>query len=221
MAEITFKERVAQSVEHRTVDRLVNATNNNDKLNEDFILSLFEVEDTETLTNSIKDKLSLEEANALAEQEENAAYSDCEDEEMFTDAESKEVAQAQVKEIVSAEEIKPEIVELIKAELLAKMQEHKKEVIDEFMTGKAVSQEEFYKIQLWSYFPVIGIPVYLFFLLVLSVNKRNKYNASMQNFAKAQLKTFWIYLVAHASVLFVAAASMTSLINIIQRGLAS
>lgn len=219
MAEMTFKERVAQSVEHRTVDRLVNATNNDDKLNEDFILSLFEVEDAYTLTNSIKEKLSLEEANALAEQEENAAYSDCEDEEVFT--ESKEVAQAQVKEIVSAEEIKPEIVELIKDELMAQLQEHKKEVINEFMAGKAASQEEFYKIQLWSYFPVIGIPVYLFFLLVLSVNKRHKYNASMQNFAKAQLKTFWIYLVAHASVLFVAAASMTSLINIIQRGLVS
>ena len=133
----------------------------------------------------------------------------------------KDIEKVIAKPVVSADEIKPELVEYIKGELMEKMQTERSSVITEFVRNTAVSQEEFYKLQLWSYFPVLGIPIYFFFLMALSINGQNKYAVSIQNYAKSQLRTFWIYCVAHASVVFVSVASMTSLINIIQRGLAA
>ena len=194
-------------------------------------MSLFEF-DCNEMANNLKEKLTLEEANEVAFSDEHIELDDADtDGEMFMDDSSeKEILAAsagadkqvaQVVSVVSADEIRPEVIDYIKDELVAKMQADRMSVVDEFIHGKSVSQEEFYKLQLWSYFPIIGIPVYFFFLLVLSINKRQKYNPTLVNFARSQLKTFWLYAVAHLSVLFVAFASMTSLVNIIQRGLAA
>jgi len=219
MAELAFKERVAQSIESRTLDKIVNVFNDDGTMNQEFIESLFEIEDTEGFTNALKEKLSLEEANEKIEENEIKSNSDEDVILMDSDTDHKEVAQCF--SVISAEEIRPELVAYIKDELMAKMQADRLSMVDEFINGKAVSQEEFYKLTLLSSIPFLGIFLYLFSLMVLSINRRRKYNPSLQNFAKSQLKTYWIYLLAHASVLFVAAASMTSLINIIERGLAA
>ena len=123
--------------------------------------------------------------------------------------------------VIEADEIKPELVEYIANEVVTKLHFSQAENLRNYVQGRVVSQEDFFKLQLWSYFPIIGIPVYFLFLMALSLNRNGRYEASIQNFAKAQLTTFWIYAVAHFSVLFVTAASMISLVNIIERGLAA
>lgn len=201
MSDITFKEKIENSFEKRTIDKFINTERQTDM---DFIVELFEM-DTNIITDSVKSKIESE-------------YDLCES----SVADSEDYIEKVVSEsVVSAEEIRPELVEYIKAELMTQMQSNRTHVIDEFINGRAVSQEEFYKLQLLSCFPLLGIPIYFLFLLVLSINRKSKYAVTIQNYAKAQLRTFWIYLIAHGSVLFVAAASMTSLINIIQRGLAA
>lgn len=232
MTGLEIREKIESSVEKRTIDKIVKtqATDNNN----DFILSLFEF-DSHEFAADLKEKLTLEEVNEQATFEENIKFDDSDEMTMVTDenAEDSRAAEpvpveeeaekqvAQVVSVVSADEIRPEVIDYIKDELVAKMQEEKLNIVQEFIHGKAVSQEEFSKLQLWSCFPIIGIPIYLFFLVVLSVNKRQKYNPTLVNFARSQLKTFWIYAIAHLSVIFVALASMTSLVNIIQRGLAA
>lgn len=202
MAYVTFKEKIEQSIERNTIDRLIH-TSHQEENEYEFIVSLFEMGETSEFTDSLKAKVEMEQS--LYEETEQTAL----------------VEQVVSAPVISAEEIRPELVDYIKSELMEKMQAERSSVISEFINGRAVSQEEFYKLQLWSYFPVLGIAIYFYFLVVLSVNRRQKYAVTLQNYAKAQLKTFWIYLVAHASVLFVAVASMTSLVNIIQRGLAA
>lgn len=214
MVDLGFKEKVEQSLEKNTIDRLINTEHQTDM---DFIVSLFEMP-SEYVTDTLKTKAETEQSlyeEYIASNESNTEAG----EDIETDTTLLEKAVSEP--VVSAEEIRPELVEYIKTELMEQMQTKKNSVIDEFINGRAVSQEEFYKLQLLSCFPLFGIPIYFFFLVVLSVNKRSKYTVSIQNYAKAQLRTFWIYLIAHGSVLFVAAASMTSLINIIQRGLAA
>lgn len=202
MVGVTFKEKIEQSIERNTIDRLIH-TSHQEENEYEFIVSLFEMGETSEFTDSLKAKVEMEQS--LYEETEQTAL----------------VEQVVSAPVISAEEIRPELVDYIKSELMEKMQAERSSVISEFINGRAVSQEEFYKLQLWSYFPVLGIAIYFYFLVVLSVNRRQKYAVTLQNYAKAQLKTFWIYLVAHASVLFVAVASMTSLVNIIQRGLAA
>ena len=226
MTGLEIREKIESSVEKRTIDKIVKtqATDNNN----DFILSLFEF-DSHEFAADLKEKLTLEEVNEQATFEENIKFDDSDEMTMVTDENAEPVPLeseaekqvAQVVSVVSADEIRPEVIDYIKDELVAKMQEEKLNIVQEFIHGKAVSQEEFSKLQLWSCFPIIGIPIYLFFLVVLSVNKRQKYNPTLVNFARSQLKTFWIYAIAHLSVIFVALASMTSLVNIIQRGLAA
>lgn len=133
----------------------------------------------------------------------------------------KELVTVKKAEVVEADELSPDVVEFITASVIERMQKERGVVINDYMSKNVATQEEFFKIQLLGYFPVIGVLMYLAALVCLSANRRNRYNISMQNFAKAELKTFWMYLIAHASVIFVAVASMTSLINIIQRGLAA
>lgn len=210
MTGMELREKIETSVESRTIDKIVKTQEAD--AHSDFILSLFEF-DSDEFASDLKEKLTLEEANQVADE---FVESDEIDEIVYDEEQV-----AKVVSVISADEIKPEVINYIKDELVAKMQADRLSVVDEFINGKAVSQEEFYKLQLWSYFPFVGIPVYFFFLLVLSVNKRQKYNPTMVNFARSQLKTFWLYAVAHLSVLFVAFASMTSLVNIIQRGLAA
>ncbi len=61
----------------------------------------------------------------------------------------KDIEKVIAKPVVSADEIKPELVEYIKGELMEKMQTERSSVITEFVRNTAVSQEEFYKLQLW------------------------------------------------------------------------
>ena len=212
MVGVTFKEKLEQSVEKRTIDKLINTTRQSD---DEFIISLFEIGETDEFTDFLKAKVEEEQSSYEVTKVRNEDLLGEEGEQTAL------VEQVVSEPIISAEEIRPELVDYIKSELMEKMQAERSNVIYEFINGRGVSQEEFYKLQLWSYFPVLGIPIYFYFLVVLSVNRRQKYAVTLQNYAKAQLKTFWIYLVAHASVLFVAVASMTSLVNIIQRGLAA
>lgn len=242
MKGAAFKEKVSQSIEKMTIDRLINTER---KTENEFISDLWNVGEHDEFINALKEKVEAEqklyeealqreelqkEKEGLYKSEENENSEDLESSEGSEDKEKGEgdsegdeqtdlVEKAIIKPVVSAEEIRPELVEYIRSELMEKMQAERSNVITEFINGRSVSQEEFYKLQLWSYFPVLGIPIYFFFLMALSINRTGKYAVTIQNYAKVQLRTFWIYLVAHTSVLFVAGASMTSLINIIQRGL--
>ena len=93
--------------------------------------------------------------------------------------------------------------------------------ITEYIQGKVISIEEWYKLILWKYFPVIGIPIYLMFLLLLNMNVGGKYDITLQNYAKAEIKTFWIYALVHIIVVFTCCAAVISLVNIFNRGLAA
>lgn len=202
MDKTALKEKVVSVVERNTLERLINTR---DTSEEDFVNSLF--------SDDFYNDEFCEELRAKVQEQEKASIS-----ESGEDAEITEVAQVHV---VEADEIKPEIVEYIANEVITKLHFSQAEKMKSFIQERAISQEEFFKLQLWSCFPIIGIPIYFFFLLALSINRHGKYEVSLQNYAKAQLKTFWLYTVAHLSVLFVAAASMISLVNIIQRGLAA
>ena len=198
-----LKEKVVSVVERNTLERLVNTRETSD---EDFVNSLFSDDFyNEEFCEELKTKVQEQEKVDMVED----------------DGEETAVREVANVHVIEADEIRPELVEYIASEVVTKLQFSQAENIKKFIHGRVISQEEFFKLQLWSYFPIIGIPVYFFFLLVLSINRNGKYEVSLQNYAKAQLKTFWLYAVAHLSVLFVTAASMISLVNIIERGLAA
>lgn len=235
MAEkLGLKDAVTDKLQSVTVDKLVGTERMSD---DDFILGLFDIVDDEKVTEQVKEKISsvklaeeLDRKKAeLDEQEEiKELYKD-----EFTKAEkkhklslkkeipteAKDIVPVQKAEIVEAEQVSPEMIRFIKNELMEELKTNGGLVINKYNNGRAVAQEEFYKIQLWSYFPLIGIPVYFLFLVALSANIRGKYTVTMQNFAKAQLRTFWAYLIAHLSVLFVAYYSIISFMAVIRRGL--
>lgn len=199
MEKTVLKEKVISAIERNTLEKLVNTRNESET---DFINSLFSDEFySDDFCNELKEKLQAQEII-----------------ESVDDGDVREVANVHV---IEADEIKPELVEYIANEVVTKLHFSQAENLRNYVQGRVVSQEDFFKLQLWSYFPIIGIPVYFLFLMALSLNRNGRYEVSIQNFAKAQLKTFWIYAVAHFSVLFVTAASMISLVNIIERGLAA
>lgn len=239
MKGASFKTKVRETVEKQTIDRFINTERQTE---EQFISDLWNIGEPGEFIGALKEKLETEQKlyeeyeeikeREIAEKGENKEETEQAEGENIESAEQEENSEESLEEgervekvvakpVVYADEIRPELVEYIKCELMEKMEAKRGTVIDEFINGISVSEEEFYKLQLWSYFPVLGIPIYFFFLMALSINGQNKYTVSLQNYAKSQLRTFWVYCVAHASVVFVSVASMTSLINIIQRGLAA
>lgn len=202
MEKTVLKEKVISAVERNTLERLINTRNTSE---DEFVSSLFSDDFyNEDFCNKLKAKIQNPEKESA-----------------LLDGSEAEVVEAARVHVIEADEIRPELVEYITNEVVTKLHFSQAENLKEYMQGRIISQEDFFKLQLWSYFPIIGIPVYFLFLMALSINRHGRYEVSMQNFAKAQLKTFWLYAVAHLSVLFVTAASMISLVNIIERGLAA
>lgn len=193
------KEKVADTIERNTVGKIIKT---NEISEQEFISSMF----SDDFYNS--DFVT----------EINNKYKESSD---FDDNTEKTEENTSKAEIVHVEELKPEVIEFIANEVMNKVRTDQQGTIVEYIQNRATTQEEFYKLELLSYFPIIGIPIYFLMLLTLSINAKGRYDVSIQNFAKAQLRMFWIYVVAHLSVIFVVIASMTSLINIIQRGLAA
>lgn len=220
MKGASFKTKVRETVEKQTIDKLVSTTH---KSENEFMSDLWKnVGESGEFTDALKEKLETEQKLYEEAEAERERLKEKENEQEGEGQEQSEVVEKVIaKPVVSAEEIKPELVEYIKCELMEQMETKRGTVVDDFISSISASEEDFHKLQLWSYFPVLGVPIYFFFLTTLSINVHKKYAVSLQNYAKSQLRTFWIYCVAHASVVFVSVASMTSFINIIQRGLAA
>lgn len=140
---------------------------------------------------------------------------------MFEDdtPEEQQAFAEEIKEKAEIEEVDLGLVSLIKCEVLKDIESVQKERLQIYDDLQTVSTDTFVKIQMWSYFPIIGSIVYLLMLLAITVDPKGKYNTSLRNWAKAQLKFYWIYALVTLVIVSVAIASGISLINIIQRGL--
>ncbi len=135
--------------------------------------------------------------------------------------EKQEAFLAEIKEQTEVEEVDLGLVSLIKCEVLKDVQGNINEVYRVYEERQTVTTDSYIKIQMWSYFPIIGTVIYLLMLLAITVDKRDKYPVSLKNWAKAQLKFAWITVFVTAIVVFVFVASGISFVNIIQRGLSS
>lgn len=124
-----------------------------------------------------------------------------------------------VKEQTALEEIDMGLVSVIKQDVINDLQREFQQKITVYDEANTVTTDEFVRIQMWSYFPVVGSTLYFLMLLAIVFDHSAKYNASLKNWAKAQLKFFWIYLVVTAVTVFTCCAAGISFINIIQRGL--
>ena len=217
-----FKEKVATELENRTVDKIIKT----DKKSDDELVSSLFSDDfyNDDFYNSLKDKLEKEnEENEVSLQEQALEDEESDSELPFKEPEDKKLninTIPKVKaQIIKADELKPELVEFVTNAVVDKLHDDKKIQIIDILHGRVITQEEWYKLILWKYFPVIGIPIYLMLLLLLSLNKTGKYDPTLVNFARAEIKTFWIYTLVHIIVVFTCCAAVVSFINIIQRGL--
>lgn len=140
---------------------------------------------------------------------------------MFEDdtPEEQQAFAEEIKEKAEMEEVDLGLVSLIKCEVLKDIESVQKEKLQIYDELQTVTTDTYVKIQMWSYFPIIGSVIYLLMLLAITVDPKGKYNTSLRNWAKAQLKFYWIYALVTLVIVFVAIASGISFINIIQRGL--
>lgn len=140
---------------------------------------------------------------------------------MFEDdtPEEQQAFAEEIKEKAEIEEVDLGLVSLIKCEVLKDIESVQKEKLQIYDELQTVTTDTYVKIQMWSYFPIIGSVIYLLMLLAITVDPKGKYNTSLRNWAKAQLKFYWIYALVTLVIVFVAIASGISFINIIQRGL--
>lgn len=217
-----LKNKFTSGLENKTVDKIIKP---DDKTSEQLYEELFSDDFySDDFCDSLKEKLEKENKEREEREEEQALEDEKGDSELpFKEPEDKNLnlnTIPKVKaEIIKADEIKPELVEFITNTVVEKIQAEKKGKLLEIIQGRVITQEEWYKLILWKYFPVIGVPIYLMLLLLLSLNKTGKYDPTLVNFARAEIKTFWIYLLVHIIVVFTCCMAVISLINIIQRGL--
>lgn len=136
-----------------------------------------------------------------------------------TTPEQQEAFLAEVKDKTESEELDLGLVEVVKQEVLRDMQETIKEKQTVYEQSMTVSSDTFVRIQMWSFFPIIGTVLYFLMLLAITVDRKGKYPGSLKNWAKAQLKFFWIYVLVTAIVVFCCVMAGISFMNIIQRGL--
>lgn len=229
-----IQDRVATELESRTVDKIIKT----DKQSQEELFESLFTDDfyTDDFYQGLKDKLEAEneEADSQDESEDSeevetqAATLENEDVDSglpFKEPDDKKININEIPkvkaQIVKADELKPELVEFVTNAVVEKIHDDKKVQIIDIIQGKVITQEEWYKLILWKYFPVIGIPIYLMLILLLSFNKNNKYDPTLVNFARAEIKTFWIYALVHVIVVFTCCAAVVSFVNIIQRGLMS
>lgn len=223
--EDKLKNRIASEIDNRTLGKIIK---NNQTSEDNFLDSLFEDDFyNEDFYNSLKEQLEKqEEVEAVPEPEMEQASADGSEELPFKEPDEKGQSifgeMPKVKgEIIKAEELKPEVVEFVTNAVVERLHKEQGLQITEYIQGKVISIEEWYKLILWKYFPVIGIPIYLMFLLLLNMNVGGKYDITLQNYAKAEIKTFWIYALVHIIVVFTCCAAVISLVNIFNRGLAA
>lgn len=234
-----IQDRVATELESRTVDKIIKT----DKQSQEELFESLFTDDfyTDDFYQGLKDKLEAEneeidreetdsknESVDSEEVETQAATLENEDTDSglpFKEPDDKKININEIPkvnaQIVKADELKPELVEFVANAVVEKIHDDKKVQIIDIIQGKVITQEEWYKLILWKYFPVIGIPIYLMLILLLSFNKNNKYDPTLVNFARAEIKTFWIYALVHVIVVFTCCAAVVSFVNIIQRGLMS
>lgn len=212
--EDKLKTRITSELENRTLDKIIkpNQDSEDDLLNSLFGDSFY----TDEFYNSLKEQLESQESEDQDKEDPvgDNPFADPEDKTLDSDSIPKVKA-----EIIKADELKPEVVEFVTNAVLDKLHKEQGLHIVEYVQGKVISQEEWYKLILWKYFPIIGIPIYLMFLLLLNMNVDGKYDRTLQNYSKAELKTFWIYAIVHLIVVFTCCAAVISLINIFHRGL--
>lgn len=125
----------------------------------------------------------------------------------------------QLQESEDAGEVDLGLVSLIKCEVLNQIKDETENRLEVIIDENTATTDEFVKIQLWSYFPIVGSFMYFLFLSVIALNRNGKYKRSLQNWAKAQLKLYWVYLAVTLVMVFVICASGISLVHVIQRGL--
>lgn len=142
------------------------------------------------------------------------------EEDFYTSNSVEEAVVEQLQENEAVEEVDLGLVSLIKCEVLNQIKEETENRLEVIIDDNAATTDEFVKIQLWSYFPIVGSFMYFLFLSVIALNRNGKYKKSLQNWAKAQLKLYWVYLAVTLVMVFVICASGISLVHVIQRGLA-
>lgn len=124
-----------------------------------------------------------------------------------------------IKKNTDVEEIDLGMISLVKMEVLKDLQAKAEEKVIVYNETNTVTPDEYIKIQMWSYFPIIGSLIYLVLLLALSFNRNGRYKESMQNWAKAQLKLYWIYIVVTLLVIVLMAFAGIALFDVFNRGL--
>lgn len=212
--EDKLKSKITSELENRTLDKIIKP---NQSSEDDLMDTLFgDGFYTEDFYNSLMEQL--EQQEEAAQNTEGAADGD-----PFADPDMEGVdgdGIPKVKgELIKADELRPEVVEFVTNAVIERLHKEQSNQIVEYVHGKVISQEEWYKLILWKYFPIIGIPIYFLFLVLLNRNIDGKYDRTLQNYSKAELKTFWIYTLVHIIVVFTCCAAVISLINIFQRGL--
>jgi hypothetical protein len=115
--------------------------------------------------------------------------------------------------------VREELIEEVRADVQDEWSEAFKNRCAAYEKSQEVPVPVFQQIQMWLLFPVVGTVIFFIMCMAIAFERKNKYPVNLKNWAKAQIRFAWVYVIATAIVLFVVYWAGVSFIEVIHRGL--